>query len=166
MSGVKCSVDLLARVAGEFCWFELKWTRRSLESPGLGSLQADDKVKTFSDIQRCLRDWTRVKEQGGGPVFPAQRLGKLLVNPFGFRLVWQHGEELSHSFDAQPSAQRKRRSGGSNWEAWNTSETAALNPCEKTYKKTEAGEDSVAASTATRHNIVRSIWGAHGRAIV
>ena len=151
-SGRQCSVDLLAKFGGDFCWFELKWTRRPLTSPGLGSLEASEKIKAFSEIQQCLRDWTRIEEQGGGPVYPAQRLGKLLVNPSGFRLVWQQGGELCHNFDAQPAVQRSVRTRPSNWSAWNETEKASGNARKRAYKETEDSADSVAASSATRRN--------------
>ena len=61
MSGAKCSVDFLARTASDFCIFAVKRARRSLDSPGVGSLQADGTVNTLSGVQKCFRSGERME---------------------------------------------------------------------------------------------------------
>ena len=68
-----------------------------------------------------------VKEQSGGPVYAAQRLDKLRVNPFRFRLVWQQGRELCRTFDTQTAISRSVRTRPSNWRAWNEGKKASEN---------------------------------------
>ena len=152
--GSSCSIDLLATVGCDYCWLELKWTRKSLDTPGSVDLAANEKIKLFSRIQGRLSAWVRDDKQGGGPVFPAQRLGKLVVRPTGFALAWQHGETVRYNFENEDSANKGQRVRirPNSWDAFNEQEKKTGNARKKAYKRTERGEESVAASIATRHN--------------
>lgn len=134
-------IDLVVQSGRDYCWMELKWTRKGLECDGSEvNVLAREKEQLFQKAQQRLRDWRRDSNQGGGPVFPAQRLGVLFVSPDGFRIRSQDGNDFLHYY---PTPTSSSRSGLSNWQSFNDVETATGNKRKRAYAATSDGVDSI-----------------------